>query len=339
MYKDSITITEKTNSTKDDTISIRAYFNPDMDNMGLEKYNMTLFEGVYHHESITCLEKNGIRRYLTGLNEYAPEVKSLTGAAKEEKVKEIRSVVAQLEKELATNMIDEKDPEFWSKVKIILPDNDEFWGKMTIKCGNDPVFLDPKADPYDLIKIYAIKAGGFSMVAPNLETAKANPRYKFYLDERRETVSERTKVSKLRNKALGILSELYDEDKTTLLYVTKMLDFNSTQYTDGTPIDVLYEVMDAYINGNGSEKDKSLAARNFIKFAKMKIKDLKLNVMVKDLMSQNKLTTKADGYIYDSKFGARISTTKEGVVEYLKNPKNEETLLALKKIFDDNMAN
>ena len=33
------------------------------------------------------------------------------------------------------------------------------------------LYLDPSTDPYDLIKIYAIEAGGFSIVAKNLSTS------------------------------------------------------------------------------------------------------------------------------------------------------------------------
>ena len=109
--ENTVTFTEKTNAVKDDTISIRPYFNPDIENMGLEKYNMALHEGVKHTESVTCLERNGIRRYITGLNEFAPEIKKLSPEARKEKVNEIRQVVCQLEKELATNIIDIKDTE------------------------------------------------------------------------------------------------------------------------------------------------------------------------------------------------------------------------------------
>jgi len=330
----SVTFTEKTNAVKDDTVSIRPYFNPDVENMGLEKYDMALHEGVKHTETVTCLEKNGIRRYVTGLNEFSPDIKKLSPAVKKERIKEIREVVSQLEKELATNIIDTKDPEFWSKVKVVRPDNDDFWEKVNVSIGNNPIYLDPKADPYDLLKLYAIRAGGFSLVAPNLETARLSGKYKFYLDERKETIQERTKVSKIRNKSLGILSDLYDTDKTKLLYITKLLDFNSTQYTESTPIDVLYEVMDSYINGNGAEKSKEKAAKTFIKSSKIKLKDLTLQVMVKDLLAANVFTTKSDGYIYHRDTSAKVSTTKEGVVEYLKNPKNDEILGSVKEEFD-----
>ena len=53
-----------------------------------------------------------------------------------------------------------KDKEFWNKLTLLKPDNDKFWSRISIKCGNDPVFLDPYNNPYDLIKeslIYLIR--------------------------------------------------------------------------------------------------------------------------------------------------------------------------------------
>ena len=330
MAKD-VTILEKTDAVKDGSIAIRVYFNPDLDNMGLEKYNMSLHEGAFHSESIACLERNGIQRYLTGLNEFAPEVKSLPEPTRSARVKEIRKNVVELEKELAANVIDIEDPEFWNKVQVVKPDNSEFWNKITIKAGNDPVFIDPKVDPYDRIKLLAIEAGGFSMIAPNLETAKRTGKYKFYLDRVVETAGTRTKNAKIRNKALGVLSDLYDEDKTKLMHVVKVLTFNSAQYTHSTPLDVLYEDADGYINGSGRESNVAQASKNFIDTANMSSEDLSLHSMTKDGLAFNYLTTKADGYIYDKKSGTKIATTREGVVEYLKNPINEELLLNLKK--------
>ena len=326
-----VTIYEKTNAVKDGAIAIRAYFNPDTDNMGLEKYSMTLHEGAFHSESIAALERNGIVRYITGLNEFAPEVKTLPEAEKKAKIKEIRKHVAELEKELATNVIDVDDPEFWSKVEVCKPNNGDFWNKITIKAGNDPVFIDPKVDPYDRIKLLAIKAGGFSMIAPNLEVAKKSGKYKFYLDEVLETASTRTKDSKLRNKALGVLSNLYDEDKIRLMHVVKILTFNSALYTPSTPLDVLYEDADGYINGHGRESNTIQAAKNFIDAAKLDTETLMMHSMVKDALAFNILTTKTDGYIYEKKSGTKIETTREGVVEFLKNPVNDEMLMDIKQ--------
>ena len=157
-----------TKTNKKTQVRIKPYFDPTVSNMGLEDYGITMFDGVKHMEQLACIEKNGIVRYVTGLNEFAPAVKLLTGEAKEAKVKQIRTTVAELEKELASNVIDITDKDFWNKVTLLKPNNSEFWNKIEIKCGNEPVYLDLK-DPYDRIKFYAIEAGGFSLVAKSYD--------------------------------------------------------------------------------------------------------------------------------------------------------------------------
>ena len=325
MKINDVTITEKYQATKSSQVAIKPYFNPDISNMGLEKYNMTLFDGVWHHESLACLERNGIARYVTGLNEFAPEVKQLPAAAKKAKVKEIREVVSQLEKELASNVIDVKDPEFWNKVQVLRPDNHKFWEKIELKVGNEPVFLDPAVDPYDLIKIYAIEAGGFSIVAPNLKQAKIDGT-RFYLNRTKDSASTRTSVSKIKNRALAALQNLYDTDTTKLLYVAKVVDSNSTQYIKGTPIDVLYENMDAYINGQGAERRTKEAAENFVKVSNCSMEDLKIRAVIKDATVYNLMTRKSDGHIYDKYSGSKLGARPSEVLEFLKNPKNDEVL-------------
>jgi len=216
----SVTIVEKYPQNKKSNIAIRPYFDSAVDNMGLQKYGLSLFDGAFHEESIACLEINGIKRYLTGLNEFAPEVKSLPLEEQEAKAKQIRIVVAQLEKELAANVIDSEDKDFWNKVKLLRPDNTEFWDKIKIRCGNEPVHLEPEKDPYDLIKLYAIENGGFSIVAKSLEEARrASVPPKFYLDRLEESASLNTEVKKLRNKALAELQKLFDKNQNKLFYV------------------------------------------------------------------------------------------------------------------------
>jgi hypothetical protein len=101
----SVTMVEKYPQNKRSSIAIRPYFDSSVENMGLQRYGLSLFDGAFHEESIACLEINGIRRYLTGLNEFAPEIKSLPLEDQEAKIKQIRIVVAQLEKELLILMI------------------------------------------------------------------------------------------------------------------------------------------------------------------------------------------------------------------------------------------
>ena len=106
MAKEEFTMVETPSSSKKSKITVRPYFDATSDNMGLENYGLSLFDGVRHQEQLACLEINGINRYLTGLNEFAPEIKKLSKEAKEAKVKQIRETVADLEAELASNIID-----------------------------------------------------------------------------------------------------------------------------------------------------------------------------------------------------------------------------------------
>tara|TARA_R100000388_G_scaffold94348_2_gene81287 strand:+ start:837 stop:1853 length:1017 start_codon:yes stop_codon:yes gene_type:complete len=324
------TIVEKYQQRKKKAIAIKPFFNPSKQNMGLENYGMALHEGVYHEETLACLEINGVKRYVTGLNEFAPDVKLLPPGEREIKIKEIRSTVSQLEKDLAANVVDPDDKEFWNKLTLLKPDNDKFWSRINLRCGNDPVYLDPETDPYDLIKIHAIKAGGFSIVAKSLKDAKkTNPTPKFYLDTIEESISTRTEYSKLRNKALVALEQMYNKNNTKLMYVAKVVDFDSVQYTKNTPIDVIYENMDIYINGEGTESNKKKAAESFIKASKLSMQDLKINALVKDCLYYRFITTKAGGWIETLDSGIKLGKRQEEVVAFLKKPEQEEVLVSL----------
>jgi len=323
-------IVEKYQQGKDRTISIKPYVDVSKENMGLQNYGMSLYEGVWHHESLACLELNGIKRYVTGLNEFAPDIKMLKPGEKEIKVKEIRKVVSELEKDLAANVIDPEDKDFWNKVSLLKPDNHEFWSKIEIKCGNDPIYLDPVQDPYDLIKLYAISAGGFSIVAKSLKEAKQfGSKFKFYLDHFEESVSTRTEYTKLRNKAIAQLQNLYDKNTTKLLYVAKAVDIDSTQYSKSTPNDILYEKMDDYINGDGSESNKKTCAEAFIEAAKSDMKSLKIKALVKDCIYYRFITTKSSGWIETLDSGIKLGKKPSEVMEHLFNPENEDVLNTL----------
>jgi len=316
-------------TVKSGNISIRPYFEPEKSNLGLEKYGLSLFDGVFHEEQLACLEQNGIKRYITGLNEFAPDIKNLKDPdLREAKITEIRNVVAKLEAELAANIIDAADPEFWNKVKLLRPNNDEFWNRITVRCGNEPVFLDPAKDPYDLIKLYAIEAGGFSIVARSFEEARRMPTPpKFYLDKLEETVSTKTEVKKLRNKALAELQKLFDKNTNKLFYVAKVVDINSTQYKKSTPNDILYDNMDKYINGETVETNKKKTAERFLEVVDLDMETLKLRAMVKDATYHKIIATRGDGFIYHMQSGTMLGKTPSDVVEYLKNPLNEQVLV------------
>ena len=317
---------------KNSTLAVRPFVDNVNSNMGLEKYQMVVFEGVFHEEQLACLEYNGIKRYVTGLNEFAPEVKQLSEEDRDAVVKQIRTMVSQLEKELASNVINPDDPEFWNKVKLLRPDNDEFWGKIVMRFGNEPIYLDPTNDPYDLIKLKAIEAGGFSIVSRSLEEARTQPvPPKFYLDKYEETASIKTEVKKMRNKALAELQKLFDKNVNKLFYVCKVIDANSTQYKKSTPVDIMYDNMDKYINGETVDKDKRKTAQRFLEVTGLDMETLKLRSLVKDANFYKVIATRGDGFIYHMKSGSMMGKNSSDVVEYLKNPLNEEALVDVTK--------
>jgi len=312
-------------------ISVKPYFNANVENMGLEDYGLSLFDGVKHQEQLACLEINGISRYLTGLNEFAPEVKKLMPEARDAKIKQIRSAVADLEAELASNILDPEDKDFWNKVKLLKPDNNEFWNKIDISVGNEPLFLNA-TDPYDRIKLFAIEAGGFSLIAKSYEDARSRPRPpKFYLDKEEQTVSSRTEYKKLRNKALSELQKLFDKNSTKLFYVAKVVDANSPQYKKSTPLDVMYENMDEYIHAEGSDSNMERAVTTFIDAVKSDMESLKIRAIVKDSSFYKAIITKSDGHIYHAQKNALLGRNVSDVVEFLKNPLNEDILDDLMK--------
>lgn len=329
----SLTIVSTPYDVKSGAISVKPYFDPEKSNLGLEKYGLALYDGVFHEEQLACIERNGIMRYVTGLNEFAPEVKLIKDPEiREAKIKEIRNVVAQLERELAANIVDPNDPEFWNKVKLLRHDNNEFWNKITIRCGNEPILLDPAKDPYDLIKLYAIEAGGFSMIAPSYEVAKSQAvSSKFYLDKYVETASTKTEVKKIRNRAIAELDKLFNKNMNKLFLVAKAVDANSVQYKKYTPNDIIYDNMDKYINGEGIERNLKRAAQSFLDAVDLDMETLKLKAIVKDSTFYKFIAPKADGFIYHVDSSTQMGRNPSDCVEFLKNPLNEQLLVDLIK--------
>jgi hypothetical protein len=84
--------------------------------------------------------------------------------------------------------------------------------------------------------------------------------------------------------------------------------------------------MDNYINGKGVEKNIKKASENFITVTNSSMEDLKIRAMIKDAMVYNLMSTKTDGYIYDKYSGSKLGVRPAEVLEFLKDPKNDDTL-------------
>lgn len=329
----TLTLVSLAETAKTGGITVKPFFDPNKENMGLEKYGLAMFDGVFHEEQLACLEKNGQKIWLTGLNEFASSVKNIANPEdREAKIKDIRKTVAQLERELASNVVEPEDPEFWNKIKLLRPDNHEFWEKISIRCGNQPVILDPNKEPYDLIKIYAIEAGGFSIIAKSYEDARSRAvPPKFFLDRYVETVSTKTELTKQKNKALAELIKLFDKNQNKLFLVAKVVDGNSVQYKKSTPNDVIYDNMDRFITGQGVEKSIKRASQNFLDACALSMEELKIKALIKDATYYKFIQLKADGFIYHTDTSTLMGRNVSDCLEFLKNPLQDPILLDLSK--------
>ena len=322
-------------------IAVKPFIDANQENMGLEEYGFALFPGTYHEEQIAALEKNGVVRYITGLDEFAPEVQRISDSeVREAVIRNIRMVISFLEKQLASNVIKIDDEQFWDKVELLKPNNHKFWSKISIRCGNEPVHLDPLGDAYDLIKFMAIEAGGFDLIAKSYDDALARPRPpKFFLDKETHTVSSRTSFKKLKNKAIGELDKLYSKNPKKLLYVAKVIDSTSASYTVSTPLDVLYDLMDEFIAGHGNEISPAKAAERFIEIATLDMETLKLRALVKDASFYRVISLKADGMLWHNPSSTMLGRNVSDVVLYLKNPLNEDILIRMLKEIEEEYWN
>jgi len=330
----SYTQVDTLQKNKKSTIAIRPYVDQNIENMGLEAHNMALFEGAYYEEQLACLEMNGVKRYITGLNEYSPDVKKLDDTRRKAKIKEIRQIVSELEKELAQNILNIDDEDFWNKVILLKPNNSEFWNKVTIKVGNEPTYLHLDK-PHDLIKYYAILAGGFSCIASSLDYARSVSKPpKFYLDKHDDTLNTTTSYTIILNKAISKLVDLSETNANKLLYIAKCLNNNSVSYTKSTLEKDIYKDMDAYVRGAGVESNKQRAAKSFIEIAEESMENLIIRSIVKDATFLKLIVYKSDGMVHMTKGDVILGRTNEDVIEFLKNPLNEDILDQLKEETD-----
>jgi len=120
---------------------------------------------------------------------------------------------------------------------------------------------------------------------------------------------------------------MYDSNNTKLFYVAKVVDSDSVQYNKSVSNDVVYENMDSFIHGYGSDNNKRRSAQAFLDASRMNMEELKLKAAIKDSVFYSFIRLTADGTYF---FGqVRVGKNTEDMIEYFKNPLNEESLLKL----------
>lgn len=315
-----------TQNSKPGKVSIKPFVDPTKENMGLENYGYVVFPNTFQVESLAAIEQNGKSIYLNGLNEFANSVKGIKDSSKREAViKDIRETVSLLERERNFNFVEPGDKDFWSKIEMFRADNSEIWGKINIRLGNDALILDPVNNLDHLILIKAIEGNGFSLVAQSYEDARRSGK-KWYLDRQIDTMASKISTTKLRNKALSILSELADENPRKLFYIVKNIDGNSIQYTNKTLQDIVYDNLDRYINGLAHDGDKKRCASTFIDLAGLSNDELKIKAIIRDAIFFKYIIAKSDGVLYEASQNILLGRNNAEVLEFLKNPGNDDIL-------------
>jgi len=150
---------------------------------------------------------------------------------------------------------------------------------------------------------------------------------KFYLDKLEDTVSTRTEVKKVRNKALAELEKMFNKNTNKLFYVAKVIDTNSTQYKKTKHNDILYDNMDKYIKGETVETNKKKTTEKFLEVASLDMETLKIRELIKDASYHKVISPRGDGFIYHMQTSTMLGKTPSDVLEYLKNPLNEQLLV------------
>jgi len=89
--------------------------------------------------------------------------------------------------------------------------------------------------------------------------------------------------------------------------------------------------MDIYINGEGSERSQTRAAQTFLDTVNLDMETLKLKAVIRDASYLRFISTKPDGFIYHTSSSTMLGRNPADVLEYLKNPLNEEILKDLLK--------
>jgi len=309
---------------------IQPYSRPGVSNMGLEKYELVLNEGTQQIEQLTCLETiagSGVYRYVTGLDEEAPEIRRMENDAREVARLQIRTNVAFIEKSLTGNVIDVQDKDFWSKVVHLKPTNSSFWNNVSITVDNFAKGLD-SSEPMDLLLICAIQAGGFTLIHKSKQEAESVSKPgKYYLDNVMETATFDVEPVKLRNKAVALLQHLNEKHPEKMAKVATALRVKRNQtafYNKNTPQDTVYLDLDQFIHGQTDfEKIAFKASKEFIDFADMENTKLTAYVVTFDALVRKDIAQKTeDKKFYHLKEDILMGATREEVLEFVMNPAN-----------------
>jgi hypothetical protein len=291
-------------------VSIEPYFDPEVPNMGLEKYGLSMFADTEVQE---YLSKDQTGRYLTGLDPDSSKILYIEDDdVKTYKIDQINETISRLERIYGKGTLDARNDGFWSNFNL------------TIKnCKKD---LD-LSKPQDEITYHCIKAGGFTEVAKDYDTAKNSSKiYKFYLKKEDEETESKIKSTILINEAKGKLNSIYHEDPSLQFRIAKVVLPAGKNYKPITSPGLIYQELNDYIEGKTVKSGKRDTAAKFLKAVDTDRETLSITGVVNDAMYYNIITQEKNGHFYNKETDVRLGKNIKEIVEFLKSPINSSEL-------------
>lgn len=320
--KETVKEKKKSSLNLSKKVSIRQYVDPEQFNMGLEKYNLSVFSGEFGsggiYEFLGYREVGNQKTYLTGLDVNADRVRLLPADEKERKEKEIKSVLEYLK--------------LFYPNDTLSPLNDDFWSSQSIEIKKPVQHLD-LSNPTDLIIYYNILGGGYSEVASSFSVAKdANKIYKFYLHVDEDVSDIKTELTKLRNKARVYLVEMDDSDFEGMFKLAKILLPIEKGFNRKTPQSLIYSELDAYISGDYTLLKKE-APKIFLDTVRKDKNILHMEALVREALYQRFIVPNKDQLLWNYVTQVTYGRNENEVISFLTNPiNNDELLLIIEKV-------
>lgn len=302
------------------SISIEPYFDPEVPNMGFERYGMSTAPGS---ETTEYISKDVNGRYVTGIDIDSPSIIYMEDdKERASTIEDITKVVNKLERVFGSGELNAK--------------NEKMWGGFYIKLTHTGKDLNPQ-DPKDEILIRAIKAGGFSTIAPSLDVAKADGSYKYYLHQIEIDADLKVERKRVVAKAKGELSKLDAEDSHKMRLVAKCLLSPTNEFRPSTPQGIIFDKLDQFIEGTIVKENKKNTVKQFLDACKLDKKTLTLTSLVKDAIYFFVLTRENDGYFYNKETESKVGKTEKDIIKYLDDPTNQSEIENIKKRVSDKL--
>lgn len=301
-------------------VSIRQYVDPEVFNLGMEKYNMSVWSGETGSggvkESLGYKTVGNKKIYLTGLDVNATSLNNLEEDTKKQKVMEIESVLKYL------SVIYGEE--------TLKSDNDSFWADLFLEIKSPILELDLE-DVNDLLKYYAIQGGGYTEVAPSYDVAKnSNKIYKFYLHEENEVAELKTEIKRLRNRAKSILEDLFVEDPEKLFKMSKILLPIEKGLTRNVSKNTIYSELDIYIDGEYTKNEIKQAPKRFIELSEKDRGSLNIQAIVKEALYQRYIVKNSESTYWNPQTQSPFGRNENEIIAYLNNPLNGDELTIIK---------